>query len=99
MLAIALVLKEPWIGKEAIQRSSVTSWAGGLFGAVYIAISILLFQRLGAAVLIALIVAGQMAGSLALDHFGLLGVPLHPVTPSRLVRAALLVTGVIFVRA
>ena len=99
MLAAALVLREPWIGREMIQRSHLMSWTGGLFGTVYIAISIILFPRLGAAVLIALIVAGQMLGSLAFDHFGFLGVPVQPVSASRLLGAVLLVAGVIFIRS
>jgi DNA-binding transcriptional LysR family regulator len=36
--------------------------------------------RLGAATVLALIVVGQMLGSLACDHFGLLGLP-HAATP------------------
>jgi transporter family-2 protein len=58
----------------------------------------LLIPRLGAAMVIALIVAGQMLGSLAFDHFGLLGVPVHPANVPRLMGAALLVGGVILIR-
>jgi bacterial/archaeal transporter family-2 protein len=71
---------------------------GGIFGAAYIAISILLLPRLGAATLIALIVASQMMGSLAFDHFGLLGVPVHSTNLLRLMGAALLILGVVLVR-
>jgi transporter family-2 protein len=81
-----------------LQRSHWISWSGGFFGAVYIAISILLIPRLGAAMVIALIVAGQMLGSLAFDHFGILGLPVHSLTLTRLAGAALLVTGVVLIR-
>jgi len=74
------------------------SWSGGIFGAIYIAVSILLIPRLGAAMVIALIVAGQMLGSLVFDHFGLLGVPMHPASLPRLLGAALLVGGVVLLR-
>ena len=70
----------------------------GLFGAIYIAISILLLPRLGAATVIALIVAGQMTGSLAFDHFGLFGLPVHPVTAPRGAGALRLLVGAILVR-
>jgi bacterial/archaeal transporter family-2 protein len=43
------------------------SMSGGIFGAIYIAISILLIPRLGAAMVIALIVAGQMLGSVLFE--------------------------------
>lgn len=98
MLLAALVLREPWMSKQMLQRSHLISWSGGVFGAIYIAVSILLIPRLGAAMVIALIVAGQMLGSLAFDHFGLLGIPVHQATFPRLVGAALLVAGVVLIR-
>jgi bacterial/archaeal transporter family-2 protein len=98
MLLMAAVLLQPWPSMQMIHRSHWLSWTGGAFGAIYIAISILLLPRLGAATVIALIVAGQMIGSLAFDHFGLLGVPAHPLNMFRLVGAALLVLGAVLVR-
>jgi transporter family-2 protein len=57
-----------------------------------------LLPRLGAATVIALIVTGQMIGSHAFDHFGLLGVPEHPANLIRLTEAVLLVLGVVLIR-
>jgi transporter family-2 protein len=91
MLLVAVTIKEPWLSKDAFERSHFVSWTGGIFGAIYIAISIMLFPRLGAAVVIALIVAGQMIGALACDHFGLLGIPVRAVTPPKVNRRG--VTG------
>ena len=50
---------------------------------------------IGGAAFIALIVAGQMAGALALDHFGALGFPERPVTALRLAGVACVVLGVV----
>ena len=97
-LAVAIALRQPWPSMQTIQRSHWMSWSGGLFGAIYIGISILLIPRLGAALVIALIVAGQMIGSLAFDHFGILGVPVHSLSLSRLLGAVLLVLGVVLIR-
>ena len=98
MLAMILVLREPWLTAPAMSRASLMSWTGGIFGAIYIAVSILLLPRLGAALVVALIVLGQMLGALAFDHFALLGVPENPVSPGRLIGAALLVAGVVLIR-
>jgi bacterial/archaeal transporter family-2 protein len=98
MLLIATLLQEPLVSKQLIERTHWISWTGGIFGAIYIAISILLLPRLGTATLIALIVAGQMTGSVAFDHFGLLGAPVHPANLFRLAGAALLVLGVVLIR-
>jgi transporter family-2 protein len=98
MLAMVVALREPLLTGAAMARTSWMSWTGGLFGAIYIAISILLLPRLGAALVVALIVLGQMIGALAFDHFGLLGVPENPVSLARVVGAALLVAGVALIR-
>jgi bacterial/archaeal transporter family-2 protein len=98
MILLSLLLREPFPSGELLRKTQWLSWTGGIFGAAYIAISILLLPRLGAATLIALIVAGQMMGSLAFDHFGLLGVPVHPANSLRLMGAALLILGVVLVR-
>jgi hypothetical protein len=55
---IARALQEPLESKQLIERTHWVSWTGGIFGAIYIAISILLLPRLGTATVIALIVAG-----------------------------------------
>jgi transporter family-2 protein len=65
----------------------VTWWhaLGGTASAFYVVSTILLFPRLGAVVSIGLFIAGQMLASLALDGFGLLGVPPKEIAMSTLV--------------
>jgi transporter family-2 protein len=94
MLVVALILRE----QPSLGRFNWISWTGGVFGAIYIAISILLLPRLGAATVIALLVAGQMIGSLVFDHFGILGVPVHHLTGLRLLGAGFLMAGVALIR-
>jgi transporter family-2 protein len=98
MLVIALLLREPLASTSLIGQSRWLSWTGGIFGAIYIAISIFLLPRLGAATVIGLIVAGQMLGSVGLDHFGLFGLQTHTLTTSRALGAAFLVAGVVLIR-
>jgi bacterial/archaeal transporter family-2 protein len=98
MLAVALALREPLASMEAVSRTSWVSWLGGLFGAIYIGISILMLPRLGAALVVALIVLGQMTTAIVFDHFGLLGVHEHPITLPRLLGTVLLVAGVALTR-
>lgn len=97
MLVMVVLMREPWSAPLGT-RSSLLSWTGGIFGAVYIAISILVLPRLGATALIACLVLGQMVASLTFDHYGLLGVPVHEITAARLVGVALLLAGVVLVR-
>ncbi|WP_225116289.1 DMT family transporter [Bradyrhizobium sp. BRP22] len=98
MLAAIALTGEPPLSGAMAARATWSSWTGGIFGAVFIGIAILMVPRLGAAMVLALIVVGQMLASLAFDHFGLLGLAQHPATPIRLVGAAILVLGVVLIR-
>lgn len=68
-------------------------WVGGLLGAFYVTASIVAAPRLGGALFVALLVTGQMAAAMALDHFGVL-VARTPISPSRVLGALLIVAGV-----
>jgi len=98
MLAGVVLSGDLWLSGAAAARSSWVSWTGGLFGAMFIGVAILMVRRLGAASVLALIVLGQMLGSLTFDHFGLLGIPQHAATPMRLAGAACLLLGVVLIR-
>ena len=73
-------------------------WTGGLLGAFYVLGSIVTAPRLGAATLVALILAGQAIASLAVDHFGWVGFDEQPVTLLRVVGMLFLAGGVALVR-
>ena len=73
-------------------------WAGGVFGAIYVACFTLLVPRIGAAGMICLAVLGQVTASLLLDQFGILQAP-KPVDTVRIVGALLVLAGVVLVVA
>ena len=68
-----------------------------MLGAFYVATSIILTPRLGAANTITFIVAGQVLASMILDQFGLLNLPVYPVSLARIGGAALVIVGVFVV--
>ncbi len=73
-------------------------WIGGLLGAFYVLGSIVTAPKLGAATLVALILAGQAIASLLVDHYGWVGFEEHPITALRVVGIVLLAGGVVLVR-
>jgi transporter family-2 protein len=97
MLAVALAAPGPRFALPA-GGGGLWTWTGGLFGAIFIGIAVVMVPRLGAATTLALIVVGQMLGSLTFDHFGVLGLPQHTASPVRLAGAACLIIGVMLVR-
>jgi bacterial/archaeal transporter family-2 protein len=98
LVAGALLARTPLPVAAAWSQSPWWYWVGGLIGAVYVAGAIVLAPRLGAATLIAAVVAGQMLISLVLDQFGWVGFPVHEITPVRLIGAALIIAGVLMVQ-
>ena len=74
------------------------AWVGGLYGAIFVVAATWGVSRLGVAMTITLMVAGQLIISLALDHFGAFGVPRAPVNLGRIAGVALVIGGVILVR-
>ena len=73
-------------------------WIAGILGAFYVAAVIILAPRLGVALTFVLVVAGQMAVSLILDHYGLLGLPVKQINWQRLLGVAFLIAGVLLIR-
>jgi len=74
------------------------TWIGGLYGAVFVAAAAWGVPRLGVALTIILMVAGQLLISVVVDHFGIMGVPRQPISWGRIGGVALVVAGVFMAR-
>ncbi len=70
-------------------------WAlvGGLLGAVYVTVALVAVRTLGASGLTAVVITGQLAISVAIDRFGLLGVTRSQIGIGRIFGLVLLVVG------
>ena len=98
LLAGMVVLRIRIPAASTLGALPVWVWCGGAFGAVYVALAILAVPKLGTAALIAFLVAGQMAASLALDHFGAFGLAEQSINVWRVLGAVLLTAGVVLIR-
>ena len=74
------------------------AWVGGLYGAIFVVAAAWGVPRLGVALTITLMVAGQLLIGLILDHFGAFGAPAHPMNLGRIAGVALVIAGVLMVR-
>lgn len=98
LVTAAVIFRTPMALRAAWGVSPWWHWVGGLIGALYVVATIVLAPRLGAATMVAAVVAGQMIASLLLDQYGLLGFPTHPINGLRVLGAALVIGGVILVQ-
>jgi len=73
-------------------------WLGGLLGAIYVSCVIFINQQQGVALTFALAIAGQIFISLLIDHFGLLGAYVRPMSMSKIVGALLIIGGLFLIK-
>ena len=73
-------------------------WLGGLLGAYFVSASIILTPLLGTATTVGLFLTGQVIASIAIDHFGWIGVSVQPASIPRLLGALLIIAGVAIVQ-
>lgn len=65
----------------------------GLFGLILYQTINITFPRLGGTVMVALIIIGQLAAGMVIDHFGWLGVQARPVDFTRVLGLVVLLAG------
>ena len=97
-LAAAMAFSTVALPNPALWRAPLWVWMGGLGGAVYVLLAIVLAGRLGALLLSAAGIVGQLGASLLIDHYGWFGMPVQRATPARLIGVALLAAGVVLIR-
>ena len=61
-------------------------------------LAIVLADRLGAALVSATGILGQLGASVLIDHYGWFGMPVQRATPARLIGVGLMLAGVALIR-
>jgi transporter family-2 protein len=98
LTVVALASRQPIPSAATLARAPWWMWTGGLFGAAFIFMTVIATPRLGAALMLAGVIVGQLAAALVIDHYGLFGAEVIPVSAMRLAGVALLVGGVVLIR-
>ncbi|WP_029685425.1 DMT family transporter [Tatumella saanichensis] len=88
---MALVSGRTLIRSETLSSLPWWAWCGGICGAVVLCATTAVTPRLGSAAMIALVIAGQVLASLALDQFSLFGLVQHSLDLRRGIAALLLI--------
>lgn len=93
-----LAIRPPVPTMEKLQSTEWWNWIGGPLGTLIVLAGAYLTRSLGAAAFLSLMIAGQLVLSVALDHYGLLGLAVKEFSPRRLVGVLLVVAGVVCVK-
>ncbi len=73
------------------------AWTGGALGAVYVLAGVLTVEKVGTGIFVCLSVSASILASLAIDHFGLVGMHRHAASPGRILGGALMVAGMLLI--
>src|SRR5918997_6042515 len=95
-IALALVAGLTKGGLGQVAEARHLTWyylTGGPLGAAYITSVLVTVRSLGAGGVVAATIAGQLAISVVVDHFGWLGVGKQPIDAARVIGIALLAAG------
>ena len=98
LVVVAFATRQPAPILGGLGRMPAWAWVGGIVGALFIVVSIVLTPRLGTAVTLATITVGQLIAALALDHYGWLGSPVIRLSLPRVLGAACLLLGIFLMR-
>ena len=97
LVVLAFVFGE---GAGRLGRISGLQWyylLGGALGAFYVTVLLITVRTLGAGALTACVIAGQLAMSVVVDRFGLLGLEKHALSVPRIGGLLLLAAGTFLV--
>lgn len=81
-------------GAAALAGLPWWAWTGGVMGAVYVLATVLVADKVGAAVFMGVTVTVAIVTSLVMDHFGLLGFEIHKAGLARIAGGVLMVAGI-----
>jgi bacterial/archaeal transporter family-2 protein len=98
LVAVGLLTRQPPPVTAGIPRAPLWIWAGGLFGATFILVNIILTPKLGTTLTLAMMIVGQLSTALIVDHYGLFGGTIIRLSPSRVAGVVLLLLGVSLIR-
>jgi transporter family-2 protein len=98
LLAVTALLRVPVPDMGAVRSAPGWVWIGGLIGASFVVISAFFVREIGVAGFLGIAIAGQLLGSLILDHLGLFGLTVQPISMLRVVGAVGLVVSAYLVK-
>ncbi len=93
-LSICLFARYPLPASTSLAQTSWWMWIGGCLDTLYIWSTISATPKIGAALALALTIAGQMIAALFLEHYGAIGLAKYPASPTRIAGVVFVILGV-----
>lgn len=97
LVAMVVVTAAYRVGMPSVERLGAApwwAWTGGLCGAFFVTMSLALVPVMGTGNYLVGMIAGQLIGSIVIDHFGHMGLPVQEFSWGRGVGIVLVMAGV-----
>ncbi len=98
LIAILLATTRHFPDAGILRAVPLYLYVGGLLGATFLGLSVFLTPMIGSGTLMGLVIAGQILISMAIDYFGLFGLPIRELSFVRMAGAGFVAVGVALVR-
>jgi bacterial/archaeal transporter family-2 protein len=93
LIILLLLIKQPAPPLSVYSGINWYKFTGGLLGAFVVMVTLLAVKEIGVANMFVLIIAGQLLTAVCMDHFGMMGLRVSPVTLQKIAGIACLVLG------
>jgi transporter family-2 protein len=93
LVLILLIARQPAPPLAVYSGINWYKFTGGLLGVFVVTVTLLSVKEIGVANMFVLIIAGQLVTAVCMDHFGVMGLNVSPVTLKKLAGIACLITG------
>ena len=94
VLRVQAVVRQPLPSSSQVHSVPWWGWMGGLISIIATFAGLMLAQKLGSGIFTCISITASIVVSIAVDHFGLLGVKQHSASPMRVAGGALMIAGV-----
>ncbi len=98
LIAIWIAMRAPLPTTASLGNAPWWAWTGGLIGAAFVVITLILAPKLGTVLTLGLILVSQMIASLVVDHYGWFRSEPRPANTARIVGVILVIAGVVLVQ-
>ena len=94
VLLVLAIVRQPLPSGSQASSAPWWAWTGGLISIVATFAGVMLAQKLGSGIFTGISITASIVVSIALDHFGLLGLKQHSASPLRIAGGALMILGI-----
>ena len=98
VMTLTLASRQPAPTVQNLAALPVYVWIAGLLGLFYVFTAITVGPKIGALLLMSLVIGGQLIAAMFIDHFGAVGFPKHEITPGRIIGCLMIIGGFLAIK-